>query len=108
MGQVAVDDKTNEITAMLELLADLVMRGRVITGDALLTQHKIVSKIVEHEGDYLLVVKDNQPLLREGIQAVFDAPQLLNLTPQELASERRVREVSHTWQPHRRAGAPCL
>jgi predicted transposase YbfD/YdcC len=94
MGQVAVDDKTNEITAMLELLADLVMRGRVITGDALLTQHKIVSKIVEHEGDYLLVVKDNQPLLREDIQAVFEAPQLLNLTPQELASERRVREVS--------------
>jgi hypothetical protein len=61
LAQVAVSDKTNQITAMLELLAGLVLHGKLITGDALLTQHKIVSTIVEHGGDYLLVVKDNQP-----------------------------------------------
>jgi predicted transposase YbfD/YdcC len=94
IGQVAVSDKTNEITAMLELLAGLVLHGKVVTGDALLTQHKIVSTIVEGGGDYLLVVKDNQALLREDIQAVFETPHLLDLTPQELASERRVQEVS--------------
>jgi predicted transposase YbfD/YdcC len=94
MGQVAVDDKTNEITAMLELLAGLVLHGKVITGDALLTQHKIASTIVEHGGDYLLVVKANQPLLLADIQAVFEAPHLLNLTPDELASERKVQQVS--------------
>ena len=94
MGQVAVSDKTNEITAMLELLAGLVLQGKVVTGDALLTQHKIVSAIVEGGGDYLLVVKDNQPLLREDIEAVFETPHLLDLTPQELASERRVQDVS--------------
>jgi predicted transposase YbfD/YdcC len=94
LGQVAVDDKTNEINAMLELLAALVLHGKVITGDALLTQHKIAKQIVEHGGNYLLVVKDNQPLLREDIQAVFEAPDTLNLTPQELASEQSVREVS--------------
>jgi predicted transposase YbfD/YdcC len=93
LGQIAVQDKTNETTAMLELLAGLVLHGKLITGDALLTQHKIVSKIVEHGGDYLLVVKDNQPLLREDIEAVFEAPHLLDLTPQERASERSVREV---------------
>jgi predicted transposase YbfD/YdcC len=94
LGQVAVGDKTNETTAMLELLAGLVLHGKVITGDALLTQHKIVSAIVEGGGDYLLVVKDNQPLLREDIEAVFEAPHLLDLTPQELVSERKVQKVS--------------
>jgi predicted transposase YbfD/YdcC len=94
LGQVAVDDKTNEINAMLELLAALVLHGKVITGDALLTQHKIAKQIVEAGGDYLLVVKENQPLLREDIQAVFEAPHTLSLTTQELASQQSVREVN--------------
>jgi predicted transposase YbfD/YdcC len=98
LGQVAVDDKTNEINAMLDLLATLVLhgtlQGKLITGDAMLTQHKIAKQIVEHGGDYLLAVKDNQPLLREEIQTVFEAPQLLDLTPQELTSERSAREVN--------------
>jgi predicted transposase YbfD/YdcC len=94
LGQVAVSDKTNETTAMLDLLANLMLRGKLITADALLTQHKIVSTIVEGGGDYLLVVKDNQPLLREDLEAVFEAPHLLDLTPREVASERSVREVS--------------
>jgi predicted transposase YbfD/YdcC len=94
LGQVAVEDKTNEITAMLELLAGLVLNGKLITTDAMLTQHKIVSTIVEGGGDYLLVVKDNQPLLREDIEAVFEAPHLLELTTQELASERKAQQVS--------------
>lgn len=100
LGQVAVGDKTNETTAMLDLLEGLVLhgggtlQGKVITGDALLTQHKIVSKIVEGGGDYLLVVKDNQPLLREDIQAVFETPHLLDLTPAQLASECKAEQVS--------------
>lgn len=94
MGQVAVSDKTNEIGAMLELLASLVLQGKVITGDALLTQHKIAGRIIEQGGDYLLVVKDNQPLLREDIEAVFEAPHYLDLSQKQLASERKVKEVS--------------
>jgi predicted transposase YbfD/YdcC len=94
LGQVAVSDKTNEITAMLELLASLVLEGKVITGDALLTQHKIASQVIEQGGDYLLVVKDNQPLLREDIEAVFEAPHSIDLTPRELTSERKVKQVS--------------
>lgn len=94
LGQVAVSDRANEITAMLELLAGLVLHGKLITGDALLTQHKIVGTIVEAGGDYLLVVKDNQPLLRADIEAVFEAPHLLDLTPAEVTSERKVRQVS--------------
>lgn len=94
LGQIAVDDKTNEITAMLDLLASLFLHGKLITADALLTQHKIVKKIVEHQGDYLLVVKDNQPLLRADIEAVFETPNLLELTSEEIQSERSVKEVT--------------
>jgi predicted transposase YbfD/YdcC len=94
LGQVAVGDKTNETTAMLDLLEGLVLHGKVITADALLTQHKIVNKIVQGGGDYLLVVKDNQPLLREDLEAVFEAPNLLDLTPEEAASERKAQQVS--------------
>ena len=94
LGQVAVDDKTNEITAVLELLANIVLQGKVVTTDALLTQHKIVKTIVEGGGDYLLVVKDNQPLLRGDIQDVFEAPAELGLTRQEISGMREVQEVT--------------
>lgn len=98
LRQVAVDDKSNEISAMTELLANLVLHGRLITGDALLTQRDVARAIVEAGGDYLLVVKDNQPLLRQDIQAVFEAPRSelleMGLTQQELASQRCVCQVS--------------
>jgi len=50
LGQVAVDDKTNEITAVQEVLDGLVLRGHVITVDALLTQKAIARKIIEKGG----------------------------------------------------------
>jgi predicted transposase YbfD/YdcC len=81
LQQVAVDDKSNEITAMHALLAGLVLRGRLITGDALLTQQEAARTITEHGGDYLLVVKKNQPTLLRDIQDLFftadTAPNLL-------------------------------
>lgn len=82
LGQVAVDDKTNEIPATQELLAQLVLRGRVITGDALLTQREIAQTIGEAQGDYLLVVKDNQSALRADIELVFAAAAVLGDTIQ--------------------------
>lgn len=89
LGQIAVDDKSSEISAMLELLARLVLHGRVITGDALLTQHKIAQAIVEHGGDYLLVVKDNQRFLREDIQELFESPHLLEIRPLQVSTEQQ-------------------
>ena len=50
LGQVGVDKKTNEIKAMLPLLADLVLDGQVVTVDALLTQRDIAQTIVEKKG----------------------------------------------------------
>lgn len=98
LGQVAVPDTSNEINTVLELLANLVqsgnLAGKLVTADAMFTQHKIAKAIVEGGGDYLLVVKDNQPLLRQDIEAVFEAPAQLGLTRQEMASMRTVQEAT--------------
>ena len=71
LGQAAVPAKTNEIGAADEFLLGLVLEGRVVTTDALLTQRSLAQTVLEHGGDYLLVVKDNQPTLRWEIETVF-------------------------------------
>jgi predicted transposase YbfD/YdcC len=71
LGQMAVDDKTNEITAIQTLLHRVLLDGRVVTLDALLTQHKIAQAILAGGGAYLMVVKANQPALHQDIVTVF-------------------------------------
>ncbi len=73
LGQRKVDDKSNEITAIPELLALLNIEGLVVTIDAMGCQKEIVSAIVDKKADYVLAVKDNQPNLHEDIQAAFSA-----------------------------------
>lgn len=80
MAQVAVEDSTNEIGQVDELLASLVLEGRIITADSLLSQREIAQRIIDSGGDYLLPVKDNQPLLREDIALVFKESKLLKDT----------------------------
>ncbi len=72
LSQMEVDGKTNEITAAPELLETIVLKGRVITGDALLCQREICQKIIDGGGHYLLAVKDNQPTLMQAIAAEFE------------------------------------
>ena len=74
LAQHAVDDKTNEITAVETLLQHLVLEGRIVTMDALLTQRHIAQTIVEKGGDYVMIVKANQPHLRADIALVFTLP----------------------------------
>jgi predicted transposase YbfD/YdcC len=74
VGQQAVDDKTNEIAVVLPLLHGLVLEGRIFTMDALLTQRAVATTIVEGGGDYVLIVKENQPQLRADIELVFSNP----------------------------------
>jgi predicted transposase YbfD/YdcC len=71
LAQQAVDDKTNEIPVALELLRHLVLEGRIVTMDALLTQRQIAQQIVDAGGDYVMVVKENQPQFLEEITTVF-------------------------------------
>lgn len=74
LAQHAVDDKTNEITAVETLLCQLVLEGRIVTMDALLTQRHVAQTIVDKGGDYVMIVKDNQPQLRADIELVFALP----------------------------------
>jgi predicted transposase YbfD/YdcC len=71
LGQVTVDDKSNEITAIPRLLELLDLKGALVTIDAMGCQKEIAKKIVEGGGDYVLAVKDNQPHLLEDIQEVI-------------------------------------
>jgi predicted transposase YbfD/YdcC len=70
--QAAVDGKENEIVTAPVLLAQLELTGMLITGDAMFTQRALSILIVESGGDYLWVVKENQPTLRPNIELLFD------------------------------------
>ncbi len=72
LGQVAVDTKSNEITAIPKLLEFLDVSGAIVTIDAMGCQKEIAAKIREGGGDYVLTVKDNQPHLLEDIQLCFE------------------------------------
>ena len=69
--QVEVDRKENEIPAAARLLKTLDLRGKIITGDALLAQRALSLQIVQAGGDYLWVIKDNQPETRAAIARLF-------------------------------------
>jgi predicted transposase YbfD/YdcC len=71
LGQIAVDDKSNEITAIPELLKTLAISGAIITIDAIGTQKGIAKQIVAQDADYVLAVKENQKELSESIIDVF-------------------------------------
>ena len=72
LGQLATDEKSNEITAIPKLLELLVIKGCVITIDAMGCQKKIAEIIVKKEADYILHVKKNQPTLMNQIEGFFD------------------------------------
>ncbi len=74
LTQYAVDDKTNEMTAVETILQRLVLDGRIVTMDALLTQRRVAQTIVDKGGDYVMIVKENQPQLRADIELVFMLP----------------------------------
>ena len=68
---VRVDDKTNEIPVLHELLPHVPLRGRVVTAAALHTQTALAQLLLDHHAAYLLTVKDNQPRLRAERAAYF-------------------------------------
>lgn len=71
LGQVKTDEKSNEITAIPELLALIDVKHALVTIDAAGTQTTIAEKIVEKGGDYLLSVKANQPTLYDAMNEHF-------------------------------------
>lgn len=71
LGQVKVDEKSNEITAIPELLSLLDISGCIVTIDAIGTQEAIANQIIEQGGDYVLALKGNQGLMHQAVEELF-------------------------------------
>ena len=78
LGQRKVDEKSNEITAIPELLKILAISGCIVTIDAIGTQTNIAKTIIEADADYVLSVKENQGHLYEDISVLFAVDQSQN------------------------------
>lgn len=94
LGQVAVDGKGNEITAIPKLLELLDLDGALVTIDAIGCQKRIAKKIVDRGGDYVLVVKANQERLLEDIQETVNQA-LEGALPAGRVRQRTTREQGH-------------
>lgn len=77
LGQLSVEEKTNEITAIPELLDLLSVKGSIITIDAIGTQKEIVNKISEKKGYYLLALKKNHKTFYEDVQLYFEDKEII-------------------------------
>jgi predicted transposase YbfD/YdcC len=89
LGQVKVDDKSSEVTAIPALLDLLDIRNTLVTIDAAGTHMDIAEKIVDNGGDYLLALKANQPTLHAAVVTYFD--------------ERCEGRVLDVWETHDKA-----
>jgi len=74
LGQLAVDGKSNEITAVPKLLELLSLKGRIVTADALNCQRTIAAKVVAQGGDYVLALKGNQGSLHDDVRTFLNDP----------------------------------
>ncbi len=72
LGQLATEEKSNEITAIPELLDQIDVKGSVVTIDAMGCQKAIAKKIIDAGGDYVIAAKENQPKLYQAIHTYFD------------------------------------
>ena len=75
LGQLAIEDKSNEITAVPKLLELLTLKGCIVTADALNCQRAIAAKVIERGGDYVLALKGNQGSLHDDVRLFLDDAQ---------------------------------
>lgn len=88
LGQIKVDDKSNEITAIPELLKMLDINGCIITIDAMGTQKDIAEDIIEGGADYVLSLKENQKTLYEDVELFFKE-EILTQSKEKLEKESK-------------------
>ena len=72
LGEINVEEKTNEITAVPELLDLIDIEGAIITADAMSCQKKITEKIIQKKADYVIGLKQNQPMLYKDAEDYFN------------------------------------
>lgn len=73
LGQLAIEEKSNEITAVPQLMDMLDLKGCVVTADALNCQKAVAAKAIEKKADYLLALKGNHPVFYEEVRTYMDA-----------------------------------
>jgi hypothetical protein len=71
LAQLRTGGKGQELAAVSQMLTQVPLAGRVVTGDALLTQRDVCAQIVAGGGDYVLPVKENQSALRVSLERAF-------------------------------------
>ena len=98
LGQRKVDEKSNEITAIPQLLRPLEVNGCIVTIDAMGTQTAIAQLIVEREGDYVLALKDNQGNLFEDVQQIFAHETRYYISSLTSDARRLAQAVRSHWQ----------
>ena len=114
LGQVAVEEKSNEITAIPELLDKINVKGQIITIDAMGTQTEIAAKIRQKRADYVLALKGNQSNLHDDVKEYFQDKEFCEQikkngqyrrTVEKAHSQKEVREYFQTedikWLPQR-------
>lgn len=101
LGQVKVDEKSNEITALPVLLDFLVIKGCIVTIDAMGCQREVAEKIVSQGGDYILALKGNQNSLHEQVRCYLDESRELareeNKYYEEATSGHGRHEIRRCW-----------
>jgi predicted transposase YbfD/YdcC len=96
LGQVRTADKSNEITAIPELLDALLLKGAIVTIDAMGCQSAIAARIVKAGADYVLAVKGNQPSLLTHIRTTIEAIERVPLADWGVfINEHRTIEKGH-------------
>lgn len=90
LGQIATEEKSNEITAIPLLLELLDLKGTTVTIDAMGCQKEIAAKIIEREGDYLLALKDNHPNLCQAVEEEFSAAIEAGIRPRGIRRQMTV------------------
>lgn len=94
IGQVAVEEKSNEITAIPALLDRINIKGQIVTIDAMGTQVAIAEKIRGKRADYVLTLKGNQTGLHEDVREYFSGEEFVKKIKQD-GYYKKVREKAH-------------
>lgn len=99
LGQLAVEKKSSEITAIPQLMEMLDLKGSVITVDALNCQKKVAAKALEKKADYIMALKGNHPLLYEEVSLYMDSISQNNAPGFEIVEKDHGRiETRRCWQ----------
>lgn len=94
LGQIAAEEKSNEITAIPELLDKINVKGQIVTIDAMGTQTEIAAKIRQKRADYVLALKGNQSSLHDDVRVYFDDEKLCE-EAKKLGNYKRTCEKAH-------------